>query len=96
MMEEFHWGRLLWPASRENENMCIAIPVLIKSIEGTDAEGEIGGIRRKISLFLTPEARIGDYVLVHTGYSIGIIDQKEAEETLKLLAEVIEAGEAEN
>lgn len=73
--------------------MCIAIPALIKSIEGTEAEAEIGGITRRISLYLTPEARVGDYVLLHTGYAISVIDQQEAEETLKLLGEVLAAGE---
>jgi hydrogenase expression/formation protein HypC len=71
--------------------MCLAIPVLIKSIEDKEAEVEIGGISRRISLWLTPEARVGDYALVHTGYAINILDQEEAEETLRLLEEIAEA-----
>ena len=43
--------------------MCLAVPVQIKSIEGNEAEAEIGGISRRISLWLTPEAKVGDYVL---------------------------------
>jgi hydrogenase expression/formation protein HypC len=70
--------------------MCLAIPALIKSIEGKEAEVEIGGITRGISLWLTPEAKVGDYVLLHTGYAISIIDQEEAEETLRLFAEIAE------
>jgi hydrogenase expression/formation protein HypC len=70
--------------------MCLAIPALIKSIEGKEAEVEIGGITRRISLRLTPEANVGDYILLHTGYAISIIDQQEAEETLKLFAEIAE------
>ena len=73
--------------------MCLAIPVLIKSIEGKEAEAEIGGVSRRISLCLTPEAKVGDYVLLHTGHAINVIDQEEAEETLKLLQEVAEAAE---
>lgn len=69
--------------------MCLAVPVRIISIEGTEAEAEIGGVRRRISLALTPEAKVGDYVLVHTGYAIGIVDENEAEETLKLLEEIV-------
>jgi hydrogenase expression/formation protein HypC len=76
--------------------MCIAIPALVKSIEGTEAEAEIGGISRRISLMLTPEARVGDYVLIHTGYAINVIDQEEAEETFKLLEEISRAGESQN
>lgn len=75
--------------------MCLAIPALIKTIDGKEAEAEIGGISRRISLWLTPEAKVGDYVLLHTGYAINILDQEEAKETLRLLQEVAEAsGEA--
>jgi len=70
--------------------MCLAIPALIKSIEDKEAEAEIGGVTRRISLWLTPEARVGDYVLVHTGYAINVLDQREAEETLTLLRQIAE------
>ena len=73
--------------------MCLAVPVLIKSIEDKEAEVEIGGMTSRISLWLTPEAKVGDYALIHTGYAINILDQKEAEETLKLLEEIAEAEE---
>ncbi|MDH5696031.1 MAG: HypC/HybG/HupF family hydrogenase formation chaperone [Dehalococcoidia bacterium] len=68
--------------------MCLAIPALIKIIEDKEAEVEIGGITRRISIWLTPEARVGDYVLVHTGYAINVLDEQEAEETLSLLEEI--------
>jgi hydrogenase expression/formation protein HypC len=71
--------------------MCLAIPALIKSIDGQQGEADIEGVTRRVSLQLTPEAKVGDYVLLHTGYAIGIIDQNEAEETLKLLKELSEA-----
>lgn len=70
--------------------MCLAIPALITAIEDKEAEVEIGGITRRISLWLTPEAKVGDYVLVHTGYAINIVDQEQAEETLSLLREIAE------
>jgi hydrogenase expression/formation protein HypC len=73
--------------------VCLAIPVLIKSIEDKAAEVEIGGISRRISLELTPEAKVGDYAIVHTGYAINILDQEEAEETLRLLKEIAAVGE---
>jgi hydrogenase expression/formation protein HypC len=72
--------------------MCLAIPALIKSINGQQAVADIEGVTRDISLQLTPEARVGDYVLLHTGYAISIIDADEAEETLKLLREMAEAS----
>ena len=70
--------------------MCLAIPALIKSIDGYLAEVEVGGVTRQASLQLTPEAKVGDYVLLHTGYAINVIDPAEAEETLKLLRELSE------
>ena len=73
--------------------MCLAIPALIKSIDGSEAEVEIGGIGRRASLMLTPEARVGDYVLLHTGYAINIVDQEEAEATLSLLEEMGQAAD---
>jgi hydrogenase expression/formation protein HypC len=72
--------------------MCLAVPALIKKIEGKDADVEISGITRRISLRLTPDAKVGDYVLLHTGFAINIIDQHEAEETLKLFEEMAEKG----
>ena len=75
--------------------MCLAIPVLIKSINGTDAEVEIGGITRKTSLMLTPEAKVGDYVLLHAGYAINILDRAQAEETLAIFAEMSKILESE-
>jgi len=68
--------------------VCLAIPGLIKSINDKEAEVDIGGISRRISLELTPEAEVGDYVIVHTGYAINVLDQTAAQETLSLLEEL--------
>ena len=76
--------------------MCLAIPAVITLIEDKEADVEIGGITRRISLWLTPEAKVGDYVLVHTGYAINVLDQEEAEETLSLLEEIAGLGEGGN
>jgi hydrogenase expression/formation protein HypC len=73
--------------------MCLAVPVRIVSIDGDEAETEIAGVRRRVSIALTPEAKVGDYVLLHTGYAIGVIDEAEAEETLKLLEEIASLSE---
>jgi hydrogenase expression/formation protein HypC len=70
--------------------MCLAIPALVKSINGFQAEVDVDGVTREVSLQLTPEAKVGDYVLLHTGYAINVIDEAEAEETLKLLREFSE------
>jgi hydrogenase expression/formation protein HypC len=73
--------------------VCLAIPVRIVSINGDEAETEIGGVRRRVSIAFTPEARVGDYVLLHTGYAITVVDEAEAEETLKLLEEIASLSE---
>jgi len=83
--------RLTW--ARIREAMCLAVPVKIVSIDGDEAETEIAGVRRRVSIALTPEAKIGDYVLLHTGYAIGVIAEAEAEETLKLLEEIANLSE---
>ena len=68
--------------------MCLAVPMLVREIRGTQAEVEVGGVSRTVSLLLTPDAKVGDYVLVHTGFAIGAIDESEAKITLELLSEI--------
>ena len=70
--------------------MCLAIPALVKSINGYQAEIDIDGLTRQVSIQLTPDVKVGDYVLLHTGYAINVIDEDEARETLKLLKELSE------
>ena len=73
--------------------MCLAIPALVKSVEGVEADVEIGGVSRKASIMLTPEVKVGDYVLLHTGYAISVVDEEEAQETLEMFREMAEAEE---
>lgn len=73
--------------------MCLAVPVRVTSIKGDEAETEVSGVRRRISIALTPAVKVGDYVLVHTGFSIGVVDETEAQETLKLLEEMANLSE---
>jgi hydrogenase expression/formation protein HypC len=70
--------------------MCLAIPAQIRSVNGLEGEVEIGGVGRTISLWLTPEAQVGNYVYVHTGYAISVVDEEEALESLHLLRELAE------
>ncbi len=70
--------------------MCLAVPVQIEQIfDDRTATVELGGVQRRVSLVMTPEARAGDYVLLHTGYAISVLDPAEAEETLRLLEELV-------
>ena len=65
--------------------MCLAIPGKIESITGSDADvihkkGKVnfGGILKEVSLAYVPQAKVGDYVIVHVGFALSIVDQEEA------------------
>ena len=73
--------------------MCVGIPSRIVEYP---AEGlavvDVAGARTKVSMLLLPEARIGDFVIVHAGFAIKRVDEQEAVETLRLLREIAEAA----
>jgi hydrogenase expression/formation protein HypC len=70
--------------------MCLAIPALIVEKEGNFAKASIGGVVREISLEIVDRpAEVGDYVLVHAGFAIHRLEKKDAEETLRLMREVL-------
>ena len=74
--------------------MCLAIPGKIKSIEAQYnglvkmAKVQFGGIVKEASLDMVPHAKIGDYVLVHVGVAISVVDEEEAQKTFKYLEEI--------
>jgi hydrogenase expression/formation protein HypC len=68
--------------------MCLAIPMKIQKIEAGKGLVEIGGIQRQIGLDLLTEVHVGDYVIVHAGFAIQKLDEKEALETLAIIAEM--------
>ena len=76
--------------------MCLAVPARVVSIDGLDATVDLGGVRKAISIALVPEAQLGDYVIVHVGHAIGLIDPEEAARTLELFAQMqaIDTNEA--
>ncbi len=73
--------------------MCLAIPGSIVTIQGTSATIDMMGVQRDISLALTPQAQVGDYVLVHAGFAIEVIDAEEAQQTIELVRELDELTE---
>lgn len=80
--------------------MCLAIPakvVACDEAEGPDRGGtiEFGNVRKDISLAFVPEAKVDDYVLVHTGFAIQVVDEEEAERILGYLREMEECLEEE-
>lgn len=74
--------------------MCLAIPAQIteKKDDGL-AEVDILGVKRTIATDLTPQAEVGDYVLVHAGFSIEIVSEGEAQQTLDLIREFPELAD---
>lgn len=79
--------------------MCLAVPGKIVSIDDSAAlrmaKVNFGGVGKDICLEWLPDAKIGDYVLVHVGFALSKIDEKEAEETLHMLTEMGELIEEE-
>lgn len=70
--------------------MCLALPARIVALEvdGDQATVDLGGVRKAVSVALTPGVAVGDYVIVHVGHAIGVVDPEEAERTLALFAEL--------
>jgi len=71
--------------------MCLALPVRLLSVEGENAVGEVGGVERDVSVLMTPGVKPGDYVIVHAGFAIQVLDQAEARENLRILREMARA-----
>jgi hydrogenase expression/formation protein HypC len=71
--------------------MCLAIPAKVVSVKEDKAKVDFGeGVLREVNVTLV-NAKIGDYVLVHAGYAIEVLDEKEALETIRLWNEILEA-----
>jgi hydrogenase expression/formation protein HypC len=70
--------------------MCLSIPARIESIDGEMAVVNVGGVEYNASLQMVEDVKIGDYVLLHTGFAIQKISDEEARETFKLLNELEE------
>jgi len=68
--------------------MCLSIPARIVSIDGSMAEVSAGGAIFKAGLHMIENVKVGDYILLHAGFAIQKISEKEAEETLRLFEEM--------
>lgn len=79
--------------------MCLSVPGRIVSAEGEALERkgrvEFGGIVKEISLAYVPEAEVGQYVIVHAGFAISVVDEEEARETLEYFRQIAEFAEVE-
>lgn len=81
--------------------MCLAVPGRVVTIKGDDplnrsGRVDFGGVLREVNLACVPEAREGDYVLVHVGMALSVLDQDEAREVFESLRQVEAAEEGES
>lgn len=74
--------------------MCLAVPMCLESVAENRGVVAVEGVRRSVRLDLVPQARTGDWVLVHAGFAIQVMDEAAAEETLELLRELEAAQES--
>lgn len=76
--------------------MCLAIPAKVVGVKNDRAEVDFGeGVLREVNVTLV-KVKIGDYVLVHAGYAIQVLDEEEAQETLSLWNQILEAETKQN
>ena len=68
--------------------MCIGVPLKLLERDEYSGIGEIEGVQRRISLALVPEAKVGEYVLIHAGSGMKVIDEQAAAETIALLQKI--------
>lgn len=73
--------------------MCLAVPAKIIDLNNQMARVEVGGLTRDASTMLLPDAGVGDYVLIHAGFAISIVDEEAALETIRLFDEMTSNSE---
>jgi hydrogenase expression/formation protein HypC len=74
--------------------MCLSIPAKVEKIENDMAIVSVGGTRYEASLQMLDDVKVGDYILMHTGFAIQKLDPEEAEQSLKVFEEFEELNEA--
>jgi len=71
--------------------MCLGIPGKVVKIDGDVALVDIGGVKKQVDIFLVPDVKVGDYVIVHAGSAISKVNEKEAHEMLKAWEEIVKS-----
>lgn len=72
--------------------MCLGLPAKVVSIDGNNSIVETMGVTNQISIELLDNVKVGDYVLVHAGCAIQVLDQEDALKTIELFEEIRELG----
>jgi hydrogenase expression/formation protein HypC len=78
--------------------MCLAVPGKILSVEGQDGltrmgKVSFGGVARNVNLAYVPEAKVGDYVIVHAGFALNVLDEEEAQQVLEDFRQMGQLGD---
>ncbi|MDT8904052.1 HypC/HybG/HupF family hydrogenase formation chaperone [Anaeroselena agilis] len=68
--------------------MCLAVPAKIVDRKDLMATVEVSGVTRQVSLMLLPDAKVGEFVLIHAGFAIQTVDEEEAKRTMELFEEM--------
>jgi hydrogenase expression/formation protein HypC len=94
------WGKSLLrlESERKDRNMCLAVPGKLLDIRGSDpftrtGRVSFGGSIREVNLAFVPEAAVGQYLIVHAGVAISIIDEDEAKKVFQYLEEINRLGQ---
>ena len=70
--------------------MCVAVPMKVVEISEFRCVAEIGGVRKEASLMMLDGVNVGDYVMIHAGFAIEKVDPQRAEETIRLMRQILE------
>lgn len=70
--------------------MCVAVPMKVVEVSEFSLVAEIDGVRREASRMTLDDVKVGDYVMIHAGFAIEKIDPEAAEETLRLMREIVD------
>lgn len=68
--------------------MCLAVPLKIIKIDGIEAVGELSSVKKKVRIDLLPDLKVGQYVMVHAGFAIEVLNEKDAAEITEAVLEV--------
>ncbi len=71
--------------------MCLGVPMRVRSVDGSSAEVELGGVLQEISTLLLPSAKEGDFVIVHAGFAIERLNEQAAQRTIDCLKRMQDA-----
>lgn len=73
--------------------MCLAVPMKVISRNDGTGVAEMSGVKKELSFIMLPEAKVGDYVIVHAGFAIQILNEEEAQKSLDLFREMADLSD---